>query len=529
MKKQNSEMATVIAINERNIRAAVEDYMRHTFNTHVVGDVSEKFITRLARESAYAKSALRDIFRRVKGWNEELQAVVVNGNRTHNPDPQIISELVSTILGEQRYNGDIWEAANFFWNSEAKWALDALNRVAPNVYREGKKLSRVFNAFAKAIGVYDGTVGSQYQRNFAQLADELNGKKIDFKLFVSINPAHFITASNPKDDHRGSMLTSCHSFNNTDYSYSAGNAGYATDEVTFTTFCVDDPSNPELLNNRKVNRQHFMYRDGVLLQSRLYTPSGGVYHAEEIYKVYRDLVERVICEGEGTTNLWAAAQQYGGNSWGLDFPAHEDFGGYCDWEEFATRDKLIQVTVRKDVENPRGFVIGNCSICVVCGDDTYGSHNYCDNCDEDAMHCDECGCRLDEGGGYYWVFDQNGNEIVVCEGCLEEYYAYCEHCDQYHHVDNMTWIGDEYVCDNCREEDYARCSVCGEWHARDDMHIAVSDGEEVWVCDDCTDGFLWCDECGTLVPETEGELIETEGDEMFVCRHCLQRHNGATA
>lgn len=29
-------------------------------------------------------------------------------------------------------------------------------------------------------------------------ADELGGKKLNFKLYLSINPCHFVTMSNPK-------------------------------------------------------------------------------------------------------------------------------------------------------------------------------------------------------------------------------------------------------------------------------------------------------------------------------------------
>ena len=89
-------------------------------------------------------------------------------------------------------------------------SIEALNIIAPKSYATGKKLSRI-------LGVADETPGSEFQRLYAQLADELSSKKISFKLFVSLNPAHFITMSNPPDDKRGETMTSCHSFNRTDY------------------------------------------------------------------------------------------------------------------------------------------------------------------------------------------------------------------------------------------------------------------------------------------------------------------------
>ena len=52
---------------------------------------------------------------------------------------------------------------------------------------------------------------------YAQIADEMTSHKINFKLFVSLNPTPFITMSNPKHDEHGDTLTSCNSFNSTEY------------------------------------------------------------------------------------------------------------------------------------------------------------------------------------------------------------------------------------------------------------------------------------------------------------------------
>ena len=43
-------------------------------------------------------------------------------------------------------------------------------------------------ALCDSLGVTDNSAGSQFQRLFAQFADELSTRKIDFKLFMSINP-----------------------------------------------------------------------------------------------------------------------------------------------------------------------------------------------------------------------------------------------------------------------------------------------------------------------------------------------------
>ena len=58
-----------IALNEENIRQALEDYGRHTCQTEVLDDVSDAFIIRLARDNYYAKQELRELFRKSPVWD----------------------------------------------------------------------------------------------------------------------------------------------------------------------------------------------------------------------------------------------------------------------------------------------------------------------------------------------------------------------------------------------------------------------------------------------------------------------------
>ncbi len=146
---------------------------------------------------------------------------------------------------------------------------------------------------------------------YAQIADEMPSHKIDFKLFVSLNTAHFITMSNPKHYDRGSTLTSCHSFNSTEYTNNNGCSGYARDHYTFIVFTVVDPENDETLNNRKNMRQIFCYKsgNGVLLHSRLYNDAGGTYREQAESKIYRDLGQREISALERQPNLLQTLKQ----------------------------------------------------------------------------------------------------------------------------------------------------------------------------------------------------------------------------
>ena len=301
-------MEEKITMAEQNIRLAMVDYNEHIdVDDHIFTD--EPFVKRLAEDSTKAKQGLRELFRKSPSWDEELDAIVLNGNRTHEPDARavhsgVVDLLMKAKVGEDILLTEVVEIARFFAYHENEW-LPTVQKVAPNAWRPGKKLSRVLHGVCKALGIVDETKGSWFQKKFAEVADEMNSRKLSYKLFLSLNPAHFLTMSNPHGDDRGQMLTSCHSLTCTEYQYNNGCTGYARDPVTFIAFTVADPSDKETLNNRKTTRQLFMYEpgNGVLCQSRLYTTNGGTDTEVEEYRLYRDLVQREIALLEGEVNL----------------------------------------------------------------------------------------------------------------------------------------------------------------------------------------------------------------------------------
>ena len=362
--------------------------------------------------------------------------------------------------------------------------------------------------------------------------------------------------SNPKGDHRGTTLTSCHSFNSTEYEYNNGCTGYARDKVSFIAFTVADPADKETLNNRKTTRQVFAYKpgNGLLLQSRMYNTSGGVYGASEDSKLYRDLIQREISMLENVPNLWKTYPTVGEKSFCVE--RGDGFGGYPDWEYENFDGK---VSIRADHEEDfRSLVVGSYGLCVSCGCET--SHGvYCEDCKDGrgGNYCECCEEYVDEE--LYSARDRRGNWTEVCENCRDEYYTYCEccgeywpndctteiddryycdscrneycsecyECDDYHHTDNMTEVvnarGDEVlVCEDCRDRYYEQCEVCGEYHIREDMtFVTLRDGDHAYVCEDCMDSYEVCPHCGTMIercdngtcPECGAVIDEKEEDE----------------
>ena len=520
--------SSIITLTEENIRRAIADYTAHTYQTEGIEDVSEAFIERLARDSVTAKPSLRALFQASPAWDDNLQAMVINGTRTHDPNYAVISDLVERIISPVRYNFD-YETLNrailFFTNPNGDKAsyVAALNEIAPRAYAPNKKVSRIFKAFCNAIGVVDNNAGSDFQRLFAQVADELSSKKIDFKLFVSINAAHFLTMSNPKEDQRGSTMVSCHSFNSTEYPYNNGCTGYARDDVSFIVFTASDPKNAETLNNRKTSRQMFMYKahNGLLLQSRMYRTQtssyGGVNGDTPEGRLYRDLIQREIAALEEVPNLWVTRNYYE-NEFNVDIRKHEGFGGYADWLEFTD---CAKISILKSYENSfKTFKVGSYGLCVSCGDIT-SDGLYCSDCKEEGEICDECGCRVSYA--LNGVYNREGEYIYVCDECLD-WYSRCDYCEEWHHHEDMTTIANgEHICSSCLADHYTYCENCEEYYSNYEVYPAVNrNGCEIWICTECRDEYYeFCPICERYVHVDDAiTAYDEKGKKTTICPSC---------
>ena len=524
-------------MNERNIRQALADYRRYTYQTEEIDNVSDAFIERLAADNYEAKSELRELFSKSPVWNDELDAIVINGSRTHNTDPQRVKRLANDIFNDWLRNASDADHSNylnaieFFANNSSltdndkNYCIDSINTLAPKAYQPGKKITRVFRSLCQALNV---TECDDFNYNFAQIADEMTAHKIDFKLFVSINPAHFLTMSNPKHDSRGDLLISCHSFNSTAYPYNCGCAGYARDNYTFIVFTVVDPDNKETLNNRKNMRQIFWYKpgSGVLLQSRLYNDAGGTRREQAESQIYRDLIQREISELEGQPNLWKP-KNYTENK-KIEFIPAPDFGGYPDW---IYSDFAAKICIRNDQADKYSddrltrFYIGAPGLCIQCGEEI-SEGLYCCECGGGAV-CECCDEHV-HSSDLHAVYDIYGNERLVCEDCLERYYTRCDYCGEYHENDSITIVDGEIpICSNCLEAHYTQCDYCGEYYRNDEIFDAIdADGDRIYVCEGCAElNFVTCQNCGELVHmDAAITARNTNGDLIDICPDCADNY-----
>ena len=504
------ELNELIAQSKENIKKAIEDYGKYTETQRVLEDVSDDFINRLAEDSVRAKQKLRELFSQSPVWDAKLDALVINGTRTANSDYERIYTLGVKILNPAVKAGrisvdDLYIIVKFFSRPfdeiTQQEAIEIMEKVSPKAYAPGKKPSRIFKAVCKSLEVADETAGSEFQKLYAQFADELSAKKIGYKLYASINPAHFITMSNPKGDERGTTLTSCHSFNSTEYEYNNGCTGYARDETSFIVFTASDPSNPETLNNRKTSRQIFAYEpgNGLLMQSRFYNTSGGTKGAVEESALYRDLIQREISFLEEKPNLWNT-YSYCGRGKEYCVEQGEGFGGYADW---TYTDFNGKISIRKDKEHDfKPIRVGTWGICVNCACKN-NDGVYCNYCDPGSNYCEYCDSNCHEETTT--AYDRTNSPIEVCNECLDEHFVRCERCDHWVHRDNAMYVEDVsgYYCRDCVDEYCGVCDCCDSIYYGENIYQAYNrNGIEIYVCRECRDNdYHYCDNCGELIQD----------------------------
>lgn len=528
----DGELAIRNALNDyfdNTNKLASKDYELHEPDS-LIDVVSDEFITRLANDSWEAKSELRQMLRNHPNWVEGLQAVILDVTCRHKANNAYVSCLIDARInslcissGLNGYIIDNVKMAAAYFSSDVIFRhiyKDSLKEILPKL-QESEKITKTLKKFFKAIG--DDVTTKDFKQWYSKVTSEMEEKEVALKLFVSINPAHFLTMSNPywngEYDYKQTMV-SCHALNS-DYEFKAGCTGYARDAVSLIVFTASNPDDPATLNYRKTSRQMFFYEPGtgIFLQSRMYTTFGnknsygGVNGDTAEGVVYRQAFKDLIDACEGGDN-WKKDVSYSNNNTDCRFVAHKNFGGYKDWIQFDDSSFVsIRETAFESRDYPSRITIGNSGLAFDDGSEVVkGVISYTQ------IRCENCGALVHAEDECNEVRDEHGNTLYVCDDCLQMY-RYCCECGQYHHIDRCSWVesADSYVCDNCLTENYSYCEECLEYHHRQCVTFVDSVGRE--VCDSCLEAFYTqCELCGEYFPNDE----MTELDGQNVCSGCHQ-------
>ena len=134
--------------------------------------------------------------------------------------------------------------------------------------------------------------------------------------------------------------------------------------------------------------------------------------------------------------------------------------------------------------------------------------------DTEKIHCCECGEELQEGAMYHI-----GSDDYICEDCRDNYYSYCEDCEELVPDEEITAVDNNsrFVCSSCADY-YYTCSHCGGLFSQ---YCIAADTYHITLCTDCyEDHYFTCDDCDEIYHVDEAEYI----DGRVYCATCAAGH-----
>lgn len=410
-----------------------------------------------------AKRPLLELLRRHPNWNERELAVVFDLAESRELDRNTVDEnKFEMILLAQEAGLSPKQIRDF---EAALNAATADYSTVPDPSRlpviqerghikcaEGQKASRIINRLCckfrldqyeveKVFGQHGDNPAIRrikpYNAAFARLADSLNPIQIPKTGVLSIHPCDFLEMSS-----RRNAWHSCHCL--ADGGWRAGCQSYMGDGVSMIFFTVDDDVREDFYKAPRLTRQIFCYKDGLLLQSRLY-PSND----EATRKLYRSLVQKVISQCLGEANLWKTKTET--NEIKVFWETTEGAWHYKDYD-----NSYAALSFLKSAREYGRLKIGSHSLCPCCGQPN-GHRN--------RVKCDEC------------------TALTVCKGCSEVIPQ-----------SDTRNIDDFPYCKKCANV----CSSCGRPKLASGLHPTInSAGETVYLCADCLARETEpCDQCG---------------------------------
>ena len=409
------------------------------------------------------KRGLYDLLRGHPNWDEQELAIVFRFSEERELDHNIVDEAKFEMMELARECGLGGEELSNF-ETALNAATASYSRIPDEQYlptitqysgitcTEGQKASRIINKLCLRFGLdrltkekvdtdENGNAVTKtvrpYNAVFARLADSLNPVHIPKTGVLSIHPCDFLEMSN-----RDNTWHSCHCL--ADGGWRSGCSSYMGDSVSMIFFTVDEAVTADFHKAPKITREIFCYREGLLMQSRLY-PTDDAGQRD----LYRSLVQRAVADCLRMPNLWTSKNKLSEFHHLLktaDYSHH-----YTDYD-----NGYAVVSFLKGWEKEyEPMVIGNSTLCPCCGEPT--AHN-------NSLTCGHC------------------EPVVLCKECGKEI---PKHTARY--------LDDAYYCHTCRPV----CSKCGAV-IRYEAHTAIDrGGHQVVLCEDCYETAVEpCRECG---------------------------------
>lgn len=516
-------MSNIITTNEhdyilRNMKELLPEY-DYTYSTDALDSIIYEWATRnehlieafkrhpryvegkfmIAFSTSYDREINPDVLWHFRDWVMAVASTLKDGL------PEVIQQQIredGTVYLPSRLWCFIDSLPNHNTKTISVETANLINELVPEVHaHDGQKTSRVINKLLTYLGYNQHP---EYNREYAKYADALSPLTIERHTVLSINPLDYLTMS------FGNSWASCHTIdkenkrdmpNSYEGMYSSGTVSYMLDPSSMVLYTVDaDYEGTEYWSQPKINRQMFHWGEDKLVQGRLY-PQDNDYCVDG-YTIYRNIVQEIMACIFDFPNLWKISKGTENASKYI----YSEGTHYRDYQSYEN----CSLSRPKGSENECTFQVGAEPICIECGN----RHSVRENINCCASHkyiCEHCGCVVDEDD----VIEIDGD--YYCRDCVE----YCDRCGEYHRGDSHYIPSeDRYVCEDCWENYYEYCEDCDEPYSRYNMVWVDSVGQ--YVCQDCVDRYYTrCDKCGELYPNCD--IIEHDG--KHYCDSCHEELN----
>lgn len=239
-------------------------------------------------------------------------------------------------------------------------------------YSVGMKTSRAFN---RMCTLYKVNTLPGYERLFAKYSDMVAAGKRKMKFFISLNPLDYLTMS------FGNSWASCHTIDKTNVRntpnsyhgmYCGGTVSYMLDATSIITYVHNDI--PDDVEEGKIYRNMFHYKDGKLIQGRIYPQ--GKDGSTDLYQCFRNAMQKEISNMLGVENSWTKRNSRCYEETTTDGVHYPDYLNFSD----------CNISFHNNVSDAKDVIvnIGAKRVCPNCGRDMSNDIN------EGRLVCYEC-------------------------------------------------------------------------------------------------------------------------------------------
>lgn len=469
------------------------------------------------------KAPLMELLRHHPNWNDEKCYVAFDQNVKGQTDDKKIYQFLDWVMDITYRTNGISELRYYKEQLLDSEMAEMIKQSYPDIkgIAAGQKTSRAVNKICKLLGV---NKREDYEREYAKYSDAINPLDVIRHTILSVNPVDYLLSSN------GNSWSSCHTLDkNNPNGYSgchcSGTMSYLLDGTTMVYYQVDkEYDGNDLEFEPKIIRQLFHYKDGILVQGRLYPQCNDGKNS--LYTPIRAQLQKIIADCLVAPNLW---RKKGGTSACCSVISSEGTH-YRDYEcqSECSVSKIIKMIPKGRLDN-RHMTVGHNIYCVKCGDwHDMESTLLCEDCYDNyaysgSRRCCDCGDRYDEDEMYCI------NGEWYCSGCS----TYCDHCGERVPNSSIHYYGelDEDICDECISEDFSTCDCCGKLTNNDDLTYIESTDEN--VCGRCLENkYAYVDTEDEYYPIEKvntcvcGQTYLIEEGDKGLCPDCIEEETG---